>query len=216
LTYHIKTLPPDEDLRNDFLEMVKLYDAMVESLILPNEADYVIEELNTPEVYEGFNYEEYKPRIKKTKINELNKSSSNERRYSKASDKIGRIGEEFVFKCEKDLLTRLGRPDLASQVILHRIYPEDRTPGWDITSFDVDGTKKFIEVKTSKGNELANVILTPNEWSKAKQNLDTNQYYIYLVSNILGKPRVHIVKNPFKLVEESNLRIDLSSYLLKF
>ena len=57
------------------------------------------------------------------------------------------MGERIVFEVEKQKLEDLGRSDLAQKVIWHRDYAKDRTPGWDITSYDESGKKIFIEVK---------------------------------------------------------------------
>jgi hypothetical protein len=119
-----------------------------------------------------------------------------------------------VFNAEKDTLMKAGRKDLASKVIWHRNYPENRTPGWDITSFENNGEEKFIEVKSTTGKGITSVILTPNEWKMAQIHSNGNKYQIYLVSKVLAKPQVHVLKNPAKWVDEGTLDLEVDSYLL--
>ena len=64
------------------------------------------------------------------------------------SKKIGLAGELYVYQYEYDKLKKLNKDDLANKIIKHfEIY---EYPGWDITSFDKDGNKIFIEVKSTK------------------------------------------------------------------
>merc|ERR1711991_598566 len=98
------------------------------------------------------------------------------RHYSKTADKVGREGEKAVFENEKEKLIALGREDLATKVIWHRDYLKDRTPGWDITSFNEEGRKIFIEVKSTVGASISSVQLTANEWEVAGKR-DIRQDY---------------------------------------
>ena len=214
LPYSLERLPSDEELKSDYLEIIKLYDAMSGSLLIPSEEDYVLEEITAPAVPDDFETLEFVPAKRKKRKSGVSNNSQPTRRYSKSSDKVGRVGEEYVFNAEKDTLMKAGRKDLASKVIWHRNYPENRTPGWDITSFETNGEEKFIEVKSTTGKGITSVILTPNEWKMAQTHSNGNKYQIYLVSKVLAKPQVHVLKNPAKWVNEGTLDLEVDSYLL--
>lgn len=214
LPYSLERLPSDEELKSDYLEIIKLYDAMSGSLLIPSEEDYVLEESTAPLVPDDFETLEFVPAKRKKRKSGGSSNTQPSKRYSKSSDKVGRVGEEYVFNAEKDTLMKAGRKDLASKVIWHRNYPENRTPGWDITSFETNGEEKFIEVKSTIGKSITSIILTPNEWKMAQIYSKANKYQIYLVSKVLGKPQVHVLKNPAKWVDEGTLDLEVDSYLL--
>lgn len=136
------------------------------------------------------------------------------RRYSKKADKAGKLGEQHVVDFERRRLTKAGRHDLAEKVVWHRNDPTNRTPGWDVTSFEVSGEERLIEVKASDGKEIKDVELTVNEWNQANVHLHADDYYVYLVSDVFKKPVVQIVRNPAKLVSEGTLTIGVARYLL--
>lgn len=214
LTYSLDKLPSDDELQKDYLEIIKLYDAMSASLLIPSEEDFVLEEITAPQVPEDFQTLDFIPTRKKRRVNGAVSKTLQIKRYSKSSDKVGRVGEEYVFNAERQCLIKAGREDLALRVIWHRNYPENRTPGWDITSFEPNGTEKYIEVKSSIGKKITSVVLTPNEWDKAKINAYDERYQIYLVSKVLTKPLIHVLKNPAKWVNDGTLEIKIDSWLL--
>jgi hypothetical protein len=214
LSYLLERLPSDEELRSDYLEVITLYNEMSGSLLIPSEEDYVLEEITAPVVPDDFETLEFVPAKRKKRKSGVSSDAQPVKRYSKSSDKVGRVGEEYVFNAEKDTLMKAGRKDLASKVIWHRNYPENRTPGWDITSFETNGEEKFIEVKATTGKSITSVILTPNEWKMAQMHSNGNKYQIYLVSKVLAKPQVHTLKNPAKWVSDGILDLEVDSYLL--
>ena len=158
-----------------------------------------------------FEPSDFKPRVFKRRETNIGNLSSNNRRYSKKSDKVGKLGEEFVFNYEQKFLKDSGFPELAKKVIWHRQEKTNKTPGWDITSFDLDGNPKLIEVKASAGATISNVILTKNEFEKINEALIHDNYYIYLVSDIVKNPRMEILKNPAKYLSEGKLAITVES-----
>ena len=64
--------------------------------------------------------------------------------------------------------------------------------GFDLRSTTSDGTVRCIEVKARAGREP--VVLTRNEWHKAKQLKDA--YYLYVVFNAAREPELHRIQNP--------------------
>jgi len=98
--------------------------------------------------------------------------------------------------------------------VFHREDAVHRTPGWDVTSFFDDGRPKYIEVKSSEGDTINDIILTRNEWAKAQDPALANDYFIYLVTNITNKPKIEILRNPANYVAGGKLDIEVESYSL--
>jgi hypothetical protein len=91
-------------------------------------------------------------------------------------------------------LQEAGRKDLAKKV--KRVSLTSDTYGYDILSFDTDGTEKFIEVKATRAKVgSANFFFTANELREAKQS---KNYFIYMVYDVVSvSPKVWVIKNPF-------------------
>ena len=68
------------------------------------------------------------------------------------------------------------RPDLAERV-LHVSVVEGDGAGHDLRSFEVDGTPKFIEIKTTKGSATTPFFISPNELEFSKQH--PANYHLY-------------------------------------
>jgi hypothetical protein len=214
LTYQLSSLPSDEDLKQDYLEYLYLYDRMANSLLLAEVDDYVLETAEPPKATQELETFEFTIRARKKIIKKSDGSRGGGYRRSKKSDKIGRLGEEFIYEYEKSKLTASGFPELASKVIFHREDTLHRTPGWDITSYFLDGKPKLIEVKSSEGDVINDIILTRNEWEKAQDPALANDYFIYLVTNITNKPKIEILRNPARYVDDGKLEIAVESYAL--
>jgi hypothetical protein len=214
LSYDLSNLPDELTIKSDFLEYLNLYQNMSDSLLIADDDAYVLESLNTKPKITETNEIEFVPRPPRKPRNSNTNSVTSQRRYSKKSDKVGRIGEEWVFEYEKRKLIKSGRKDLAEKVIWHRHNAENRTPGWDITSFSEDGIHKYIEVKSSTGQAINEIILTSKEWQKACDSELSKNYFIYLVSDVSKKPSLEIIKNPSSFVEMKKIVISVDSYSL--
>ena len=110
------------------------------------------------------------------------------------SDKeIEKIGMKIAMEYEK----RNGR------------VPEDvsrENLGFDIRS--KDGEKvRYIEVKARAGE--GPVVLTTNEWLKAKRFRE--DYWLYVISNASTKPELYIIRNPYK-----NLKVKEKLEVVRF
>ena len=214
LTYQIDSLPSEEQLKRDYLEYLTLYDRMAGSLLLAEVDDYVLETLEPIKVSTDLEIIEFALRPKRRVTKASGGSSGGNYRRSKKSDKIRRLGEEFIVDYEKKQLINKGLPELAAKVVFHREDAVHRTPGWDITSFFDDGRPKYIEVKSSEGDTINDIILTRNEWAKAQDPALANDYFIYLVTNITNKPKIEILRNPANYVAGGKLDISIESYSL--
>jgi hypothetical protein len=222
ISYDIGDVLEEERVKSDFLEMLKLYELMAESVLLPDVEDYVIEEaaLESDHVKLAKVFEDdlsiplFVPPIRKRKTKGKNgKSASQSFRRSTKAEKIGKLGEEFVFRREKARLEKLGRSDLAEMVIWHREFPEDRQPGWDITSYNEDGQKILIEVKSTVAGKISSVEVTTNEWNKMCENRGKGNYVIFLVTRVADTPTLlGAVWDPAVKIDEGTFVIQPEIY----
>src|SRR3989338_1888604 len=67
---------------------------------------------------------------------------------------LGNRGEEVVFNLEKKHLESIGKKELANKV--KWVSKEDDSLGYDILSFEEDGTEKYIEVKSTNQSHTSN------------------------------------------------------------
>ena len=115
---------------------------------------------------------------------------------NKRHKRLGEQGELIVFQKEKEFLTQNKRMDFAERVKL--ISKEDVSAGYDILSYELDGSKKYIEVKStgSSPSNIANFLITINEYNKAKE---IKNYNLYIVFEAKSKnPKIWRINNPFQ------------------
>ncbi|GAN77118.1 DUF3883 domain-containing protein [Acidisphaera rubrifaciens] len=84
---------------------------------------------------------------------------------------LGRAGEERVLVHERATLLAAGRSDLVDHIRWVSDVDGDGA-GYDIRSFDVDGSNRLIEVKTTNGWERTPFHITRNELTFADANRD--------------------------------------------
>lgn len=98
--------------------------------------------------------------------------------------RIGDIGEELVVKFERQRLEDAGHSDYASSIEHSSVEVGDGL-GYDIVSYQEDGGKIYIEVKTTKQNKPAGFYLSKKEKSVADEMyFQGKQYKIYRVYNL--------------------------------
>jgi len=126
---------------------------------------------------------------------------------------IGNQGEDIVFLAEKLELRRNGRHDLSKNV--EAKCKSDDGVGFDILSFESDGTPKQIEVKSTASNPPSShssfrFFLSANEHEKSKT---LPNYYLYIVFAVKSKnPKIWRIKNPAKL-EPDYLNLQPSAFV---
>jgi hypothetical protein len=86
-------------------------------------------------------------------------------------------------KYEIKILEENNRYDLAKKVAHHSVTIGDGL-GYDILSFDLSGTKKFIEVKTTRGISKTDFFVTQTELQRSKVE---TEFYLYRVYNFCEK-----------------------------
>lgn len=105
---------------------------------------------------------------------------------------VGDKGEYFVYQHERNRLQRAGRTDLANKV--RWVSRERVNAGYDIKSFNADGTPKYIEVKSTMGVNKAFKV-SRGEWTTATTR--RSSYWIFRVVNTLSAPRIdHEICDP--------------------
>ena len=107
--------------------------------------------------------------------------------------KLGRAGEEIVLDYEKWRLSANGQADLADKIRWVSEKDGDGL-GYDIESFDEQGRKIFIEVKTTKSGKDMPFMISANE-VEASAELGP-QYRIYRVFGYPKSPKVFIIDGP--------------------
>jgi hypothetical protein len=103
--------------------------------------------------------------------------------------KLGRSGEQIVLEYERWRLEKAGRKDLSARIRWVAEQDGDGL-GYDITSFDEDGTEIFIEVKTTRSGTEMPFLISANEVA-VSQELGA-QYRLYRVFNASNDPRVYV------------------------
>ena len=84
------------------------------------------------------------------------------------------------------------RKDLADMV--RWVAHEGETPGYDILSYDLDGSERWIEVKATTGKFPSSVIMTENERRKAV-SAPKGRYWLYLVADVFKRPQVTMIQD---------------------
>ena len=82
--------------------------------------------------------------------------------------KLGDAGEQFVINFEKARLIRAGKESLADQIEQVSVT-EGPSAGFDIRSFELDGSDRYIEAKTTKYGKSTPFYVTPNELRFSQQ-----------------------------------------------
>lgn len=100
---------------------------------------------------------------------------------------VGNRGENAILNYEIRKLKSLGLNDLAEQVHIE----DNDAIGYDIVSYDENGKKMHIEVKTNSGNKkYLDFYISDNE---LQHLIDEDNYYIYYLFDIQHKPKCHII-----------------------
>lgn len=91
---------------------------------------------------------------------------------------LGLAGEKLVLEYEQERLRAQGQPDLAEKV-RHVSMLEGDGAGYDILSYDSEGTHRYIEVKTTRGSAQTAFYLSSNELAFSQEC--PSHYFLYRV-----------------------------------
>ena len=94
--------------------------------------------------------------------------------------RIGDLGELWVLKYEIEKLRQSGQHNLIDK-IKHTAKDEGDGTGYDIQSFDGNGQKIYIEVKTTKGGKNSTFYITRTELERSK--IEKDNFYLYRLYN---------------------------------
>ncbi|MEZ9166534.1 DUF3427 domain-containing protein [Vibrio cyclitrophicus] len=119
---------------------------------------------------------------------------------------LGLAGEELVIAHEKQYLMSIGLSDLADKIT--HVAKKDDYAGYDVKSFDENGTEKFIEVKTTEKTIGTAFFISRNEVEVSREL--GSQYWVYRVYDLnkkTGKAKFYPLNGPvedhFDLVPEN-------------
>ena len=101
---------------------------------------------------------------------------------------LGRAGEEFILRFERERLVRAGEQKLAKE-IRHVAVLEGDYLGYDILSFEADGRERLIEVKTTRFGAMTPFFASRAEvnFSKAREN----DYQLYRLYTFHSQPKLY-------------------------
>ncbi|TVW82206.1 DUF3883 domain-containing protein, partial [Streptococcus pneumoniae] len=94
---------------------------------------------------------------------------------------LGRLGEEFVIRYETERI--LGFAPQDTDRLIHLSDVQGDGAGFDIISLNVDGTDRYIEVKTTKGSLDTPFYMTENERLYFDLHKNEGDLFIYRVYN---------------------------------
>ncbi len=124
--------------------------------------------------------------------------------------RLGRLGEEWVREFEAKRLTdRLDRPDLARRIVWVA-QEEGDGAGYDIRSFESDGSPRLIEVKTTGLGKYHAFRVTPNEVAVSAR--ERERYHLYRVFNFGLGPRLYTLAGALS----ATCRLEPSQYSARF
>ena len=210
----------DLSLEIEFKKTFEIFSPLMK--VFQSNYDLADELLDLESELNNFHKEPTKPSIvikefevKKNKLREERKVNDDKKtftinRSSKDTSFTGRKGEDLVFEHEYLFLKDTPYKD---KIVKHYEIINDK-PGWDITSYDLNGNKIFIEVKSTKQKSISTINVTSNELKALKDRREN--YYIYLVTNVYDEKQVNIekIKNPFNLIDNKTLKCQPSIFTI--
>ena len=150
--------------------------------------------------------EEMKLRINEAPIS--SRHGSTRRNYLEIearNQSLGRAGEEFILRFERERLGSAGERKLA-QEIRHVALLEGDNLGYDILSFEADGRERLIEVKTTRFGQM-----TPFFASRAEVNFSNSRqahYQLYRLYSFRSQPKLYRLPGSLK----KSCRLDPVTY----
>jgi len=130
---------------------------------------------------------ESEPTYRTSKPNYLEREQSNR--------VLGKEGEEFVIRYEKWRLEAAGKKKFIKEI--KWISEEDGDgAGYDILSRNIDGSDRFVEVKTTKQPKESPIFISKTEISFAAKN--PASFFLYRVFNFDTKPGLFIKQGNYQ------------------
>jgi len=124
---------------------------------------------------------------------DFNAELANRIQRAAEKERIGLLGEQFVFEQEKSKLKRASRQDLVNKVKIVSAQPDF---GYDVFSFDEHGQEIHIEVKTTSKSENSDDGFWLSDYEKRIAEQD-KYWRLYRVWNINAEPHFDNLGNIF-------------------
>lgn len=169
--YDVNNLPKNDQLIRDLQDMLQNYKELIDS-------DFDFENvLDLEPMVEDSNVDmesNHETRTKRAKRKAFKIDYSDKEEKNKT---VGTNGENYVLNYERERLKNTGFEDKIKYVA-----ENDDGAGYDILSFEKDGTERYIEVKTTKNPKKdREFFFSPNELEFSIKH--DKQYVIYRVYN---------------------------------
>jgi hypothetical protein len=131
---------------------------------------------------------EYPPLRERLTVPGQSRTRTNYFELEERNNSLGRAGEEFIMRFEQARLREAGRESLADR-IEHIALTEGDGAGFDIRSFERDGTDKFIEVKTTSYGKQTPFFVSRNE--VAVSDYRGSRYHLCRLFKFRDDPRFY-------------------------
>lgn len=119
---------------------------------------------------------------------------------------LGLEGERYVLGYERARLVHAGRPALAER-IEHTSVVEGDGAGFDVRSYETDGSDRFIEVKTTAYGIYTPLYLSRNELRVSQEKDD--RYHLYRAFQFRKSPRLFTVAGAL----DQTLQLEATQYV---
>lgn len=134
--------------------------------------------------------EEDKPKLYDRATRVLPKARRNYLEMESRNQTLGLAGEKLALEFEHERLWRAGKKNLAER-IEHVSRSKGDYLGFDISSFEVDGRERLIEVKTTRFGALTPFFASKNEVEISQSRED--KYQLYRLFNFNRKPGLFVL-----------------------
>ena len=197
---YIKGYKPKFNYQKQLLEQEISNYITEHQLQLEKQFEYFAEDENTivPKAKVAFEYvvdeepinsevNETEPLYRPININYLEKEQNNRQ--------LGEKGEEFVIEYEKWRLIKAGKDNLVDKIEWSSKHIGDGL-GYDILSRNINGTDRFIEVKTTKLSKETPIYLSRTELHFATKKV--KDFFLYRVFNFDVSPKLFIKNGDYE------------------
>jgi hypothetical protein len=130
----------------------------------------------------------YPPASERPRVTRTRRPSIDYLEREARNSSLGLAGEQFVLNFERARLIHLGRQELAERVE-HSSLTEGDGAGFDIRSYEAQGTDRFIEVKTTAYGKQTPFFVSRNEVTMS-QELDF-RFHLYRLFEFRDAPRLY-------------------------
>lgn len=227
IRYDLDSLPEDDRLVSDLLDMRNVLKELERKLLLPEKLSssilYILKkgELEDSDTKTNLEHQKQNKKIFSNE-QEMCKTGLPQNRLPRKvvgklqrdidygakeryDAKLGFIGELLVVEYEKARLKRENRGDLA-KVVEQVSRTQGDGLGYDIRSYTKDGEPRFIEVKTTQGDINTPFYLSRNEMEAS--NRYGNAYELFRVYDVMDNKKFYTVTGPL----EKSLETTVQSY----